>query len=142
MDLMGGLHGGQGIGWIIAFEELLSTETGDEWCSSGLHCVWYCYTSLLDTRTVGRSASSASLWMTLNSVVQSTFWMKGILIQRDLDRLETWACENLMRFNRAKGKVLCVDQGNPKHSYRLGREWIEKSPDEKDLLALVDGNLT
>jgi len=43
-------------------------------------------------------------------------------IQRNLDRLKRWGCANLMKFNRAKCKVLHVCQGNPKHKNRLGRE--------------------
>ena len=43
-----------------------------------------------------------------------------------------------MKFSKAMCKVLHLSWGNPKHRYRLDREWLESSPEEKSLGAAVD----
>jgi len=63
-------------------------------------------------------------------------------IQRDLGRLKRWACANLMKFSQAKCRVLHMGQGNRKHKYRLVGEWIESSPEKKDLGVLVEQKLS
>ena len=56
-------------------------------------------------------------------------------VQKDLER---WAHVNLTEFSKSKCEVLHMVWGNLKRKYRLGRERIENSPEEKDLEVQLD----
>ena len=112
LDLMGGLFYGKGIGWMVA-SVLFNIFINDT--DSEIEC-------------------------TLNKPSDAVDMPEGQdVVQRDLDKMERWACVNLMRFNKAKCRVLCL--GNPQYQYRLGDEGIESSPAEQDFGVLMDKKL-
>ncbi|KAK4819387.1 hypothetical protein QYF61_003658 [Mycteria americana] len=54
-------------------------------------------------------------------------------LQRHLDRLEHWAMINGMKFNKSKCWILHLGCSNARHKYKLGEDWLETSPGERDL---------
>jgi len=85
--------------------------------------------------TLSKSANNTKLCSAVNTLERRD------VIQRNFDNLERWACANLMKFDKAKCKVLHMGWGNPKHKYSMGGEWIEGSPEDENLGVLVDEKL-
>jgi len=69
-------------------------------------------------------------------------WEGCAVLQQDLDRLESWAERNLLKFNKGMCKVLYLGRNNPMHQYRLGADLLESSSAERDLGVLGDERLT
>ncbi|GAB0176386.1 nucleosome assembly protein 1-like 1 [Grus japonensis] len=146
MDLMDGPLNRKGIGWMVALRVVVN----------GLMSKWTLVKNGVPQELLLRLALFNIFVCDMDNGIECTLSkfaddtkLCGIVdtlegrdaIQRDLDRLERWAHVNLMKFHKAKGKVLHVGRRNPKHDYRLGEEWIESSPEEKDLGVLIDGKL-
>lgn len=55
-------------------------------------------------------------------------------IQRNLDRLEKWVQENIMRFSRLKCRSCRWVTATPHCKYKLRDERLENSPTEKTLI--------
>ena len=62
-------------------------------------------------------------------------------IQQGLDRLESWAAINQVRFNKSKCRVLHLGRNNSDYPCRLEHDLLEKSTVEKDTGVLVDDRL-
>lgn len=59
-------------------------------------------------------------------------------LQRYMERVDQWANDSLMRFNKAKHQVLPLGHNNPLQLCGLGTEWFESSSEDMDLGVLAD----
>ena len=99
------------------------------------HCWDWCFVGTMDSGTES-TLSEFTNDTKLNGAAEIV--EESYAIQKDLDRVVRWAHANLIKFDKVKCKVLRLSQGNPKHKYKLGGEWLESSPEEKDLGMSID----
>ena len=81
--------------------------------------------------TLSKSAADTKL----EGAVDSLKGRKAL--QRDLDRPESWAITNHMKFNKCH--ILHLRRRNPGFTYKPGEERLESSPAERDLVVWVGG---
>jgi len=59
-----------------------------------------------------------------------------------MDRPESWAERNSVRFSKCKCRVVHMERKNCMHQYRLGTDLLERSSVKKGVDILVDNRLT
>ena len=58
--------------------------------------------------------------------------------QQDLDRLESWAGRNQMKYNKGKRRDLYLGKNNTRYQYRLGTDLLESSDGEPSLIYIYE----
>lgn len=90
------------------------------------------------------STSSSVTWMKRWRVLSASLMTPEgcAAIPQDLDRLESWAAVNLVKFNKDKYRVLGWERSNSMPQYRLEFDMLETISVENSLGMLVDKKFT
>lgn len=121
---------GGGIGWMVALNKSPSKApcpSREQWQVVFLrrqYWHWCCITSLSVIWTVGSTLSKFASNTKLCGMVD-TLERRNAIQEGSRTGPRWWACANLRKFKKDNCRIL--SQGNSKHKYRLGREWVERS---------------